>query len=178
MKNIKKSSNLQCFYNILGMEKEIKISYTLFNDISELSEIDKKLFEVAKKARLQAYAPYSNFLVGCAVLLKNGTIAMGNNQENAVYPVGTCAERVALNWISANFPTEQIEKLFVIGAPKDVETEIIPAPPCGICRQAISEYEDKQKQPIEVYFANLSGKVYKVNSVKTILPFTFNKEFL
>ncbi len=160
------------------MEKEMKISYTLFNDISELSEIDKKLFESAKKARLQAYAPYSDFLVGCAVLLENGTIATGNNQENAVYPVGTCAERVALNWISANFPNEKIKKLLVIGAPKDIKVETTPAPPCGVCRQSISEYEDKQKQPIEVYFANLSGKVYKVNSIKTILPFTFGGEFL
>ncbi len=160
------------------MKKELTINYTAFNDVSELSEIDKKLFEEAKKARLRAYAPYSNFLVGCAVLLKNGTIATGNNQENAVYPVGTCAERVALNWVSANFPNEKIEKLFVIGAPKDIQIETIPAPPCGVCRQSISEYEDKQKDTIEVYFANLSGKVYKVNSIKTMLPFTFSGEFL
>ncbi len=160
------------------MDKEMKISYTLFADKSELNDVEQKLYERAKQVRKQAYAPYSNFFVGCSVLLKNGEIIVGNNQENAVFPAGTCAEQVALNWTSANFPNEQIEKIFIVGAPKDIEKHIAPVPPCGTCRQVISEHEDRQQHNIEVYFASVVGEIYKINSVKTMLPFTFGKDLL
>ncbi len=160
------------------MDKQIEIKYQVFKDGSELNEIDQKLYESAKEAREKAYAPYSDFFVGCSVLLKNGEIVVGNNQENAAYPVGTCAERVALNWVSANFPNEMIQKIFIVGAPKDTTKMIKAVPPCGICRQTISEYENKQKEKIEIYFGTISGEIFKVNSIQAMLPFSFNSDYL
>ncbi len=93
------------------MKKETQISYEHFTDSSELTGIENTLFEKAKEAREKAYAPYSDFLVGCAVLLENGEIHAGNNQENAAYPSGLCAERTALFWIAANFPEVKIRKI-------------------------------------------------------------------
>ncbi len=160
------------------MNKQININYEVFADGSELNEIEQELYEAAKNARSQAYAPYSDFFVGCSVLLKNGKIVTGNNQENAAFPVGTCAERVALNWASANFPNELIQKIFIVGAPKDVTKKIKAVPPCGVCRQTISEYENKQQSKIEIYFGSISGEIYKVNSIQVMLPFSFDSNFL
>ncbi len=160
------------------MNKKIDITYEVFTNSSELNDIEQELYESAKLVRERAYAPYSDFLVGCAVLLKNGKIITGNNQENAAFPVGTCAERVALNWASANFPNESIQKIFIVGAPKDITKKIKAVPPCGTCRQAISEYENKQKSKIEIYFGSLSGEIFKVNSIQSMLPFSFNSDFL
>lgn len=160
------------------MNKEIKVSYDFFSNLEELNDIEKKLFETAKKAREKAYAPYSNFLVGCAILLENGEIVSGNNQENAAYPSGTCAERATIFWTSANFPEEKIKKLFVIGGPKDFPEKSVATPPCGACRQSILEYESKQKQEIEIYFASINGEVCKTKSIKDLLPFSFDSSYL
>lgn len=161
------------------MKKEMAIPYEVFEDTSGLNEIEKQLFEKAKTAREKAYAPYSNFWVGCAILLKNGEIITGNNQENAAYPSGTCAERAALYWASSNFPNEIISKIFIIGAPKNwVKENLKPVPPCGSCRQSISEYEIKQKEPIEIYFSSLEGEIFKINSIQFLLPFSFDGGFL
>ncbi|MBN9337835.1 MAG: cytidine deaminase, partial [Chryseobacterium sp.] len=122
------------------MEKEIKINFEVIPSYEKLNDIEKILFDKAKTIREQAYAPYSNFLVGCAVLLENGEIITGSNQENAAYPSGLCAERTTIFWTSANYPDVKIKKLFVIGAPKDALTST-PIPPCGACRQSILEYE-------------------------------------
>jgi cytidine deaminase len=98
------------------MKKNISIDYNYFENSNELSELENKLFDLAKESRLKAYAPYSKFLVGCAILLENGEIISGNNQENAAYPSGICAERTAIFYASAKFPDVKIQKLFVIGA--------------------------------------------------------------
>ncbi|PIE50539.1 MAG: cytidine deaminase [Flavobacteriales bacterium] len=157
------------------MEKEITIKYKIFENESALNEIEKKLFEKAKLSREKAYAPYSNFLVGCSILLQNGEIVTGNNQENGAYPSGTCAERTALYWASANFPNENIEKIFIVGALREFnESNLKPVPPCGSCRQSIAEYEIKQNQPIDIYFSSVSGKIYKISSIKSLLPFLFD----
>lgn len=160
------------------MKEELTLQYHHFKSESELSDIEKQLFNKAKEARLKAYAPYSNFLVGSSILLKNGEIIVGNNQENAAYPSGTCAERTALYWASANFPDEIIDKIFIVGGPKVAKAILPPVPPCGSCRQSILEYESKQKQDIEIYFANLVGEVYKISSMKGLLPFSFDQDFL
>jgi len=101
------------------MEKNIAIKYNHFKSRAELTETEQKLLERAKIARKNAYAPYSDFFVGCAVLLENGEIFSGNNQENAAFPSGLCAERTALFWIGANFPDQKIKKIFIVGGPKD-----------------------------------------------------------
>lgn len=115
------------------MEKEIKINFEVIPSYQELNDIEKTLFDKAKSIREQAYATYSNFWVGCAILLENGEIITGNNQENAAYPSGLCAERTTIFWASANYPDIKIKKLFVIGAPKDALTSVA-IPPCGGCQ--------------------------------------------
>lgn len=160
------------------MKKNIKIDYEHFKTKAELSEIEKKLFENAKQARENAYAPYSDFFVGCAVLLENDEIFSGNNQENAAFPSGLCAERTTLFWVAANFPNEKIKKIFIVGGPKEFSEKNPPIPPCGACRQSIIEYETKQNENIELYFANLNDEVVKVSSIKDLLPFYFDSTFL
>lgn len=159
------------------MEKEIKINFEVIPSYEKLNDIEKILFDKAKTIREQAYAPYSNFLVGFAVLLENGEIITGSNQENAAYPSGLCAERTTIFWTSANYPDVKIKKLFVIGAPKDALTST-PIPPCGACRQSILEYESKQKEEIEIYFASLDGEILKTKSIRDLLPFSFDASFL
>lgn len=159
------------------MEKEIKINFEVIQNYEQLNDIEKTLFNKAKIIREQAYAPYSNFFVGCALLLENGEIITGSNQENAAYPSGLCAERTTIFWTSANYPDIKIKKIFVIGAPKDVLSSI-PIPPCGGCRQAILEYEAKQKEEIEIYFASPNGEIIKTKSVRDLLPFSFDSSFL
>lgn len=159
------------------MNKEIKISYHHFNNFDELDETEKKLFLMAKEVREKAYAPYSKFLVGCAVLLENGEIVVGSNQENAAYPSGLCAERTTIFWTSANYPNVKIKKIFVIGAPQNATTSL-PIPPCGACRQSLLEYETKQEEAIEIYFSSINGEVCKTKSIKDLLPFSFDKSYL
>jgi cytidine deaminase len=103
------------------LEKELRIKFSQI-ERNELSDIEKTLHEAAINARKNAYAPYSHFNVGCAVLLENGEIVTGNNQENAAYPSGLCAERVTVFNIGANYPNVKIKKLYVIGGPSREET--------------------------------------------------------
>lgn len=160
------------------MQKEIKIGYEYFQNVDDLNHTEKRLFQAAKSVREKAYAPYSNFLVGCALLLENGEIISGNNQENAAFPSGLCAERSTIFWTAANFPNEKILKIFVIGGPNDFTEKSTAIPPCGACRQSISEYEVKQKGDIEIYFASMNGEVYKTKSVRDLLPFSFDASYL
>lgn len=159
------------------MQKELKIQFEAIENYESLNATEKKLYEAALNIRKIAYAPYSEFLVGCAVLLENGEIYTGTNQENAAYPSGLCAERTTIFWTAANFPEQKIKKLFVIGAPKDALSST-PIPPCGACRQSILEYESRQQDLIEIYFASLDGEIYKTKSIRDLLPFSFDSSFL
>ena len=159
------------------MEKEIKINFEIIPSYEQLNDIEKTLFDKAKNIREQAYAPYSNFFVGCALLLENGEIITGSNQENAAYPSGLCAERTTIFWTSANYPNVKIKKIFVIGGPQDGLSSI-PIPPCGGCRQSILEYEAKQKDVIEIYFTSPNGEIIKTKSIRDLLPFSFDGTFL
>lgn len=159
------------------MEKEFNVKFEVIASKNDLNETERKLYDKAFEARQKAYAEYSNFYVGCAILLENGEIISGSNQENAAFPSGLCAERTTIFWASANYPDEKIKKLFVIGAPKDALTST-PISPCGGCRQSILEYEVKQKEDIEIYFASLEGEIYKTKSIRDLLPFSFDASFL
>ena len=131
----------------------------------------------AQQARDNAYAPYSHFKVGAAVELANGTIVTGNNQENAAFPSGLCAERVAVFAAAANHPGERILHLAL--TVRSGHREIVtPTPPCGACRQSLAEYEVKQGHPISLYFMGDTGKVVKANSIKDLLPLIFDSSFL
>ena len=151
--------------------------YMLFDTISELDKQDQKLMNLAIASRKQAYAPYSNFSVGAAILLDNDEIVIGSNQENAAYPSGMCAERVAIYSAGSKYPKNTILKL-AISASSSLKEITIPVAPCGACRQAISEYEINQNTPIEIFFMGASGKIIKVNSLKDLLPLGFDKSFL
>ncbi|WP_299666392.1 cytidine deaminase [uncultured Polaribacter sp.] len=159
--------------------KEIKVSATatLFNDVSELSSEDQMLMNKAVEARKKAYAPYSKFSVGAALLLENGEIVLGSNQENAAYPSGMCAERVAIWKAGSEFPGEKIKKL-VITASSTISKVDKPVGPCGACRQTLSEFEINQKEPFEVIFMGEVGEVVKTASLLSLLPFSFDSSYL
>lgn len=159
--------------------KEINITtkFSVFEGLNELPENIKDLMEQAVEIRKKAYAPYSKFRVGAAILLDNGKIVLGSNQENAAYPSGLCAERVAIFQAGAIYPDAKILQI-AISATADEKPVTSPIPPCGACRQAIAEYEFKQEYPIEIYFMGESGVIYKSDSLKNLLPFMFDKNFL
>jgi cytidine deaminase len=159
--------------------KKISVTstFTLFDSVNELPDAVFSLMEQAIEIRKKAYAPYSNFKVGVAVLLDNNKIVLGSNQENAAYPSGLCAERVAIFSAGALYPDAKIIKM-AITATADHNPTLTPIPPCGACRQSISEYEIKQEQPIEIYFMGESGNVYKSDSLKNLLPLMFDKKLL
>jgi cytidine deaminase len=159
--------------------KTVKIESTLevYNNFDELPIAIKSLMVHAKEARLKAYAPYSNFLVGAAILMDNGEIITGNNQENASYPSGLCAERTAIFYAGSQFPDAKVTKMAIIAGSIHNKTTS-PIPPCGACRQSIAEYEVKQESPIEIYFMGETGKVVKSNSLANLLPLMFDKSVL
>lgn len=159
--------------------KEINITtkFLIFENQTELPIEIQNLMEQAISIRKTAYAPYSKFRVGAALLLDNGKIVLGSNQENAAYPSGLCAERVAIFAAGSNYPEAKIVKMAITAA-SDTNTTTVPIPPCGSCRQSIAEYEIKQDQPIEIYFMGEIGAIYKSDSLKNLLPFMFDKKFL
>ncbi|MDY7395404.1 cytidine deaminase [Aureibaculum sp. 2210JD6-5] len=156
---------------------ESTTEYTVYNTIDELDSVIKNLMNSAIEARGNAYAPYSNFNVGAAILLDNNQVVVGNNQENAAFPSGLCAERVAIYNAGANYPQNKI-KIIAISAASAKHKVNKPVGPCGACRQSIAEYENKQKQAIEIYFMGEVGQIVKVNSLKDLLPFGFDGSLL
>jgi cytidine deaminase len=156
---------------------EIKTHITVFDDLNELPLSTKKLMEAAIEAKQLAYAPYSKFKVGAALLLDDGTIVTGNNQENAAYPSGMCAERVAIWKVSSEYPNKKILEL-AISASSSSQILNEPVAPCGGCRQTLSEYELKQKDKIKICFMGEVGKIIMTDSLLNLLPIAFDKSFL
>lgn len=159
--------------------KEISVtsSFTVYDNLKELSTEIQDLMNQAVEIRKKAYAPYSQFRVGAALLLDNGKIVLGSNQENAAYPSGLCAERVAIFHAGSVYPEAKILKMAITAA-SDTNKTTAPIPPCGSCRQSIAEYEIRQETPIEIYFMGEIGEVYQSASLKNLLPFMFDKKFL
>jgi cytidine deaminase len=158
-------------------EIAITSKFSVYDTIPDLPLDVQKLMAQAVDVRKKAYAPYSNFRVGTAILLDNGKIVLGSNQENAAYPSGLCAERVAIFYAGAMYPEAKILKMAITAA-SDTNTTKSPIPPCGACRQSIAEYETRQNVPIEIYFMGELGAIYKSDSLKNLLPFMFDKNFL
>ena len=158
-------------------EREIKIQFSSFGSESDLNTSSFQLFIEAKKALDTAYSPYSNFQVGAALRLSNGEIVRGSNQENAAYPSGLCAERTAVFYAGSQYPNETIEEIFVL-ARKTGAQELVPACPCGGCRQVLLEYETKQNKPIPVSFKMEKVGFIRVSSVSDLLPFKFDASSL
>jgi cytidine deaminase len=155
----------------------IQAEVKTFPNRTELPVKEADLLEIAHEAAKHAYAPYSRFKVGAAVLLGNGHIVSGNNQENAVYPSGMCAERVALFYAAAQFPETPIAKIAITAIGHEKSTNQ-PVPPCGSCRQALLEYEMKFGEPIEIIMAGEKGEVFIAKSAADLLPLSFNSDFL
>lgn len=153
-----------------------KIDYTIF-EFEELPEDIQGLVQLAKEAMQTAYAPYSRFSVGSSVALANGQIIKGSNQENAAYPSGLCAERVALFAAKSQFPNEHIEAIAIAAKPENAE-ELASVGSCGNCRQVMIEYEHQQKKPFEIYIALPKGQVMKIDAAGDYLPFSFNGDML
>lgn len=147
------------------MQKKIEIIYQSFSSIKELDAADRLLVERAIEASKAAYAPYSNFFVGSAVRLQNGEILCGNNQENAAYPSGLCAERVAVFSASAQNPNTKIEAIAVT------------ASPCGACRQVLKEYEDRYGN-IRLLLYIREDNILVFSSIADLLPFSFGSKNL
>lgn len=158
-------------------QKEITIRYRSYGSAAELPAHHQKLLDEAKKALDMAYAPYSEFQVGVAILLSNGEMVTGANQENAAYPSGLCAERTAMYYAGAHYPKEKMEAVAVV-ARKMGAANLVAACPCGACRQAMLEYEDRQKMPIKLIFQQENSGLVEVDSVAAMLPFKFNAEAL
>ena len=157
-------------------EKKIALSF-ISAHISELSEQEQQLVANAKTAFKTAYAPYSGFLVGASILLENGEIINGSNQENVAYPSGLCAERVALFYAGARYPDIKVKTIAVSVLSKNFEVNDVISP-CGACRQVMAEYEEKQEEAIKVILHSPTDEVLIANTVEDLLPFMFKSPLL
>ena len=137
----------------------------------ELSPSDREVVDAARAATANSYAVYSNFNVGAAVRLADGTIVCGTNQENAAYPSGLCAERTTLFWANSQYPTQAVEVLAIAARTAQGELEK-PIPPCGACRQVILDVQRRQGVPIRLIMSG-NGSASVVESADALLPFTF-----
>ena len=153
-------------------EHTINISVWITDNISELSNEDARLLEEAVKATQLAYAPYSQFNVGAAILLENGEIIKGSNQENTAYPSGLCAERVAMFYANSQYPGVAIKTIAISSAVQGMQSERA-VYPCGACRQSLMESEMRQNRPIRVIMAG-SNSIQIVESIKSLLPLSFD----
>ena len=157
------------------MAKQLKIEsvFEVFTNENELSKEDLRLLNEAKRSISKAYAPYSKFKVGAAILLENNEIVTGNNQENAAYPSGLCAERVAAFYASSKFPGIPF-KAIAISVRSEHRKINSPVSPCGACRQSLIEYEVNFKGPVRLILGGEEGEIYISPSVSNLLPIAFN----
>lgn len=155
----------------------IVTEFEVYNSAADLSKKEAELLSEAQKMVKSAYAPYSEFHVGAAVLLENGKIVTGNNQENAAYPSGLCAERVAIFYAGAQYPNVAIKAIAISVKSKNVVIKE-PLSPCGGCRQVIAEYENKFEKPIRIIMSGEKGQIYIAKSIESLLPLMFTKKYL
>ncbi len=156
--------------------KEIQIVISEYKYISELSHTDQKLIKAAREISKDAYAPYSNFHVGAAIELDNGEVVTGSNQENAAFPSGLCAERVALFYANSRFPEAKVKTLAVT-ASNNGRMVLETVAPCGSCRQVMVETESRYKQDIRVILDG-QNSIVVFKSAKSLLPFSFTPDSL
>jgi cytidine deaminase len=155
---------------------QINLDVKEYQTISEVEEKYQNLINKAKEAVKSAYAPYSGFRVGAAVLLANGKIVTGTNQENSAYPSGLCAERVAIFYANSQYPDEPITALAICAFYKG-EFRKIPTAPCGSCRQVMIETEIRFKTPMKILLYG-SSKILEIDNAKSLLPLTFTSDDL
>ena len=158
-------------------ENKYEFNYRVYDSIDELPEDQQKLLREAREVTEQAYAPYSNFQVGAVAKMNNGEVVPGSNQENASFPVGLCAERVLLSTISSLYPRIGVEGMAISYKSQHQKSDH-PISPCGMCRQALQEYESRMGRPIQLILGGMEGPVYVIDSVSKLLPLAFTSEEL
>ena len=146
-------------------------------DEAELTAEELRVMNVAKEATHRSYAPYSHFSVGAAVLLENGEIVSGSNQENCAYPSGLCAERTTLFYANANYPDQPVKMLCIAARGTNGEFTEMPVAPCGACRQVMTETEQWFNTPMRVILYGSKG-IYAVQSARDLLPVCFDNDCL
>jgi cytidine deaminase len=157
--------------------KTLKSSFEfeVYEGIEALTTEDAFLLAEARSFTEQAYAPYSHFKVGAVARMDNGAIVSGSNQENASYPVGICAERVLLSAASSLYPNMPIKTMAIAYHNTNIEgLSNRPVSPCGICRQSLSEFEDRVKQGVRIILSGMEGEVYILSNAKLLLPLGFS----
>lgn len=152
--------------------KESGFKFTEYSKKEELSSEDIRLIDLAIDAQKTSYSPYSKFRVGAALLLENGEIIQGSNQENGAYPSSLCAERVALFYAGAKYPNIPVRSIAISASFNDQLTSD-PIPPCGGCRQVMLETRSIGKKPIKVIMVGRQ-RIYEVEDVTFLLPFNFS----
>lgn len=155
--------------------EELNLKSTiLVAQFDELSDAERVLIEKAKESTYNSYAPYSHFHVGAAILLKNGTMVVGCNQENAAFPSGLCAERSAIFAAGAQYPDQPVIMLAI--AVRNSEGDFLeePASPCGSCRQVIIETETRFRQPVRILLYG-TKHTYVMDGIKQLMPLSFTK---
>ena len=157
-------------------EHQVTFSYKKHEGPTQLGERDQELIQYALETCDQAYAPYSDFKVGVAIRTKNDFVVVGSNQENGAYPIGQCAERVALYRMTHEVGREPIDTIAIA---VDNAHQVLPASPCGSCRQMLTEYRGYQEAPIRVLLTSkLSTEVIEINDITDLLPMAFDGKFL
>ena len=160
----------------MAESRSIHIDYQVVSQMADLAQNDQSLLNQAIQASKLAYAPYSNFHVGCALRLSNGEVINGSNQENAAYTVCQCAERGALGYASAKYPDVAVVEVAVYARGETVSSPI--ATPCGVCRQALLEYADRFDQTMRIIAQCNDSSIYLFNSIRDLLPLGFSKNNL
>ena len=154
-------------------EEKLEISYGIYA-LSELTDERHKLVDAALEATRRSYAPYSHFCVGAAVLLENGVVVTGNNQENVAFPSGLCAERTALFYANAQYPEVPVKALAIVARDSSGQVTKAPISPCGACRQVMLEMENRFGKPMQVLLAS-AEEVIVVERASALLPLAFSE---
>ncbi len=176
VQNSKKEIN---FFILNKNMKEITLGTTIkiYESVDELSPNDRKLLLEAKNAVTKSYAPYSNFKVSASVLLHNDKILSGGNQENASFPLCLCAEMVVMSTVASKYPNAKILTMAITVQSKNKDIDM-PISPCGACRQTLLEYENRQGQAMRILLQGDKGPIYELESVKSLLPLSFDGSVL
>ncbi len=153
-------------------EQHYHFTFEVYENDTELAKDDAWLIREARRVTANAYAPYSNFLVGAAARLVGKQVVTGSNQENASFPAGICAERVLLSAAASLYPGTAIQTM-AVSYNNVYGNSSLPASPCGICRQSLLEHEEKTHQPIRLLLSGLTGSVYIITSAIFLLPLAF-----
>ena len=156
----------------MSESNSFQFRYNRLRGKEELAPNERELVDRAVAALSSSYSPYSHFRVGAAVLLENGEIITGSNQENGAYPSGLCAERVALFYAGARYPGIPVVSMAVVASSGDGLTEN-PVTPCGACRQVMSEYRAVSGKPFAILMVG-SNEIVRVEDVEQLLPFSFS----